>query len=277
MDATQLKPFLRWAGGKQKLLPFITKFIPKDFDCYYEPFHGGGALLLHMKPQKFIGNDLNDEIINVYNAIRYNVKGLLKVLKQFKNKKEDFYIVRSIDRSSDYNLLNSIDKAARILYLNKTCFNGLFRVNSRKQFNVSYGDRQNIDMVSADNLGAVSQFFNRSQGKIVSSDFSCVMKLVQKNDFVYLDPPYDALNGTSFTAYTEFGFDKSDQQRLKGSCDRLNQIGRRFLLSNSDTPFVRELYKNYKIETISVRRNIAAKAESRHVVGELLIRNFEAV
>lgn len=271
----QLKPFLKWAGGKRKLLPEIMKYIPQDFSCYYEPFLGGGAVFLALQPEFYVVNDLNREIINAYNAIKYNASSLISNLELFRNTEKEYYQVRALDCHPQYSSLDSLAKAARTIYLNKTCFNGLYRVNRANKFNVGYGYRKNVDIVSPDNLKAIAEYLTTADGVITAVDFEDVLKTAIPKSFVYLDPPYDVGEHNSFTAYTDQGFDKADQVRLKLACDRLNQKGVRFLLSNADTLFIRELYKDYKIETVQTRRNIAGNANCRLVVNELLIRNYD--
>ncbi|MCR8561048.1 DNA adenine methylase [Mucilaginibacter sp. BJC16-A38] len=275
MQPTQLKPFLKWAGGKRKLLPEILKYIPKNYSCYYEPFLGDGEVLLALQPNRYVVNDLNHELINAYNAVKYNVYSLIKYLELFRNTEHEFYAVRALDCHANYSAVDSLARAARIIYLNKTCFNGLYRVNRAGKFNVGYGYRKNVDVVSPDNLTAVGEYLCIADGIITSVDFEDVLKTVIKDSFVYLDPPYDTVANNSFTAYTDCGFGKDDQIRLKLACDRLNHSGIRFLLSNADTPFIRKLYQDYKIEMVQGRRNIAGNPNSRLIVNELLIRNYD--
>lgn len=272
------KPFLKWAGGKRKLLSKIQHYIPKDFSTYYEPFIGGGAVLFYLLPQKAIISDVSEELVNVYRVIKNNVDELIEDLKKHKNEKEYYYKTRALDREKGFANLSNIFKASRIIYLNKTCYNGLFRVNKNGYFNVPFGRYKNPDIVNEENLRSVSQYLNGNDIEILNADFEDALKDVKKGDFVYLDPPYHPLSETSsFTSYTNNGFNVNEQKRLKKVCDRLNKIGCKFLLSNSDSNLVMDLYKDYRetIEKVQVPRSINCKASGRGKINEVLIRNYD--
>lgn len=270
-------PVLKWAGGKRQLLPEITKHIPEQFSTYYEPFLGGGAVLFHLQPQKAVVNDVNEDLINVYLVIRDNVEELIESLKKHKNEKEYFYKIRELDRDKEkYNQLSSVEKASRIIFLNKTCYNGLFRVNSKGQFNVPFGRYKNPDIVNEATLRAVSDYFNKAKIIFKCTDFEKAVEGIKKGDFVYFDPPYDPVSDTSsFTDYNIGGFDREDQKRLKELCDRLDKRGVKFLLSNSATDFILELYKGYNITIVGANRAINSKANKRGKVDEVLVKNYE--
>jgi DNA adenine methylase len=269
------QPFVKWAGGKRQLLSEIRKFIPSGISTYFEPFVGGGAVLFDIQPKKAIINDYNSELINVYKIIKSNCQELIDDLKTYINTEEYFYQVREMDRLPDFKDLSDVKKASRIIYLNKTCFNGLFRVNSQGQFNVPFGSYKDPNFVNEFTLKAVSNYLNSSDITFLSVDFAESLKGVKKNDFVYLDPPYDPVSDiSSFTGYTLNGFDKSEQQRLKETCDLLNKKGTKFLLSNSATPYIKDLYKDYTIEIIQANRSINSIADRRGKIDEVLIRNF---
>lgn len=271
----ELKPILKWVGGKRQLLTEIKKYIPDEYNTYIEPFFGGGAVLFDIKPKKAVINDINDEIINVYKTIKDNPKELIKKLKTYKNEEDVYYEIRNLDRTDKYNTLSNIEKASRIIYLNRTCFNGLYRVNSKGQNNVPYGKYKNPTICDEKNINNISSYFNKNNVEIKNLDFEKVLELAKEGDFVYLDPPYDPLTETaSFVSYSKDGFDRKDQERLKKYCDLLTKNNVKFLLSNSSTDFIKELYKDYTIIEVNATRNISADTKGREKVKEVLIKNF---
>jgi len=269
-------PVLKWVGGKRQLLDEIDKYIPK-YTKYYEPFVGGGAVLFHSQPKKAVINDVNPELMNLYQVIKDNVEELLEDLGKHKNEADYFYDIREWDRDREkYNGLTNIEKASRMLYLNKTCYNGLFRVNRAGEFNTPFGNYKNPNIVNHITLRAVSNYFNKSDITFLNGDFEDTVKGIRKGSFVYFDPPYDPLSDSSnFTGYDKGGFDREEQKRLKRLCDTLNDRGVKFLLSNSSTDFIRDLYDGYKIEIIQARRAINSKADLRGEIDEVLVRNYE--
>lgn len=272
-----IKPFVGWAGGKSQLLPEIETEIKRagQFDTYYEPFVGGGAVLFDLLPQKAVINDYNQELINAYRTIRDDLPNLLTELSKLHNSKDDFYEIRAWDREPDYANLSKAKKAARFIYLIKTCFNSLYRVNRKGYFNTPYGRKRTIQIVDQDNLTAISQYLNDNEVAITSGDFAKVLAQVKPNSLVYLDPPYVPLTATaSFTSYTSVGFNKSDQECLAQSCQHLDRIGAKFIASNSDTELVHELYQQFNIRTVYAKRNINANGKKRGAVAEVLITNF---
>jgi DNA adenine methylase len=275
-----VQPVLKWAGGKRQLLHELNKYTPNinEITTYYEPFVGGGALLFNLQPKKAVVNDVNADLINLYMVIKDNVEELIEDLKKHKNEKDYFYEIRALDRTKKYKELSNIEKASRIIYLNKTCFNGLFRVNKAGEFNVPFGNYKNPNIVNEITLRAVSKYFNQAKIKFLNCDFEESLKGIRKGSFVYFDPPYDPVSdSSSFTGYTLDGFNKDDQRRLKKLCDRLNEKGIKFLLSNSATDFIIDLYsenKDFKIEIVNATRCINADAEKRGEINEVLIRNY---
>ncbi|MFK7933106.1 MAG: DNA adenine methylase [Saprospiraceae bacterium] len=270
-----VKPFVKWAGGKRQLLPQIEQFIPTDFGTYYEPFLGGGAVLFYLQPERCVVNDVNTEIINVYQAVKSDVDALIEILKSYKNESEFYYEIRSWDRQPKYDKMTKTERAARVIYLNKTCFNGLFRVNRQGQFNVPFGKYKKPNIINEATLRAVSEFLQKSDCQLLSTDFAKVISDATANDFVYFDPPYDPISSSSsFTGYTLNGFDKAQQERLKETCDELNQKGAKFLLSNSATDFIKDLYSDYQIEIVRAGRNINSVGTKRGKIDEVLIRNY---
>ena len=271
-------PVVKWVGGKRQLLDEITPLLPKRITCYCEPFLGGGAVLFSIQPSKAIVNDLNVDLITVYEVIRDDVEALIESLKKHENTSEYFYALRDIDRDKvSYQSLSKVEKASRLIYLNKTCFNGLFRVNSSGEFNSPFGHYKNPNIVNEPILRAVSKYFNTSNIAFYSEDFSKTLSRVHKGGFVYLDPPYDPVSDTaSFTGYNKGGFDRSEQIRLKRCCDELTQRGVKFMLSNSSTEFIKELYQEYDITIVKAKRAINADASKRGAIEEVLVRNYGA-
>jgi DNA adenine methylase len=270
-------PVVKWVGGKRQILDEITKYIPDKFSTYYEPFLGGGAVLFELQPKKAVVNDINQELMNIYEVIKENVDELIKDLKKHKNEKKYFYRIRCQDRDHEqYSRLTPVERASRIIYLNKTCYNGLFRVNKSGEFNAPFGNYKNPNIVNEDTLRAVSAYFNKANIRFTCQDFEAALKNARKGAFVYLDPPYDPVSETaSFTGYDKGGFNRDEQIRLKQVCDKLDKKGIKFLLSNSATDFIMDLYKDYKIEVIKAKRAINSKADKRGDVDEVLVMNYE--
>jgi DNA adenine methylase len=275
MDKINIKPIVKWAGGKRQLLSEIKKLVPTEIECYCEPFFGGGALFFDIQPKKALINDSNFELVNLYNVIKNNPYDLIDDLKKHKNDKEYFYDIRSIDRTDKYLTLSEVQKASRLIFLNKTCYNGLYRVNSKGQFNTPFGNYKNPNFVDEQNLLNISDYFKNNQIEIVSGDFSESLNQAKTGDFVYLDPPYDPLTkSASFASYTMLGFSRNDQIRLKLMCDELNSKGVKFLLSNSATNFIVDLYKDYVITYVKATRSINSVASGRTSIDEVLVRNY---
>lgn len=273
-----VSPILKWVGGKRQLIDVIRPLVP-NYSTYYEPFIGGGALLFELQPKKAIINDSNEELINVYNTIKNNPKELIEKLKEHKdyNCEDYFYKIRALDRNRyKYDNMSDIERAARIIYLNKTCYNGLFRVNSAGEFNSPWGRYKNPNIVNETTLLAMSKFFNKSNIVIRNGDYKEALKGIRKGSFVYLDPPYMPISSSSsFTGYTANGFGENEQIALKKKCDELDRKGIKFLLSNSSCDFIEELYKDYIIEKVAAKRTINAKPDKRGAIDEVLVRNYE--
>ncbi|MFT8705078.1 DNA adenine methylase [Bifidobacterium aquikefiricola] len=267
-----LKPILKWVGGKRQLLDEIIPRIP-ECSTYVEPFVGGGAVLLSLQPQKAIINDYNEELMNVYVCVRDHPDELLDLLKIHaqRNSSDYFYSLRSEDRKQGFAELSRVEHAARVIYLNKTCYNGLYRVNAAGQFNSPYGRYKHPAIVNEPAIRALSKYLSKNV-RLMSGDYACALKGLRKGAFVYFDPPYMPISSSSaFTGYTEGGFDFDEQLRLKEQCDVLASKGIHFLESNSDTPEIRELYKEYEILTVNATRAINSKANRRGAISEVLI------
>lgn len=277
------RPFVKWAGGKRQLLDNLEHYFPKQFGTYFEPFLGGGAVFFRLTskrlPFRTVLSDINEELIVTYRVVEKHVEELILALKDHKTKYDAdqesyFYKVRKISLP-ELSKLSEVDKAARLLFLNKTCFNGLYRVNSKGVFNVPFGRYKNPKICDENNLRAVSTALNLSEAKIFSGDFVDMTKQAEAGDFIYFDPPYHPMSSTaSFTSYTENGFDEKDQKRLSNLCIELGERGCTVLLSNSNTPEIRALYKDpekFKIKEVSAMRAINCKGNLRTGHTELII------
>lgn len=266
-------PIVKWVGGKRQLMFELLKNMPKDYNRYFEPFIGGGALFFELQPNNAYISDMNEELINLYQVVRDNVDELITDLQKHDISKEYFMEIRNIDRTEEYQNWSDIKKASRFIYLNRTCFNGMYRVNSKGEFNVPFGHYKNPRILDENNLRNCSHLLQRTE--IKQADFSEILKKVKKGDFVYFDPPYVPLNETSsFTSYTKEGFDIDMQFKLRDVCDELDSMGVKFMLSNSDTKLVNELYANYEIKKVFASRQINANADGRGKITEVLVRNY---
>jgi DNA adenine methylase len=275
-----VKPFLKWAGGKRQLLPEIRRYLPTKIQgTYYEPFIGGGAVFFDLQPMKGVINDSNLELINCYEVIRDSLEDLIAEIRKHQvNHSEDYYYeMRKWDRQKDYPQNKStIERAARIIFLNKTCYNGLFRVNSQGQFNVPFGRQNQQNLFDEAVFKAVSKYLNHNQISILNKDFESALETAKKGDFIYFDPPYDPVSNTaSFTGYDVNGFNRDEQCRLKEVVDDLNSRGCHILLSNAYTDFIADLYCDYRKIKISATRAINSKALKRGKVDEILVQNYE--
>ncbi|MGQ4544690.1 DNA adenine methylase [Dermabacteraceae bacterium P13088] len=272
-----VKPILKWVGGKRQLVDEIEKRLPKRIDYYVEPFIGGGALLFHLQPRHVRINDYNEELINVYRVVKNSPDALIRELTIHDRKNSElgsewFYHIRGLDRKCDFNDMSEISRAARIIYLNKTCYNGLFRVNSAGQLNVPYGNNRSPNIVNEIGIRALNKYFCDVDIDMRNGDFADCLTGLPKNAFVYLDPPYIPISSTSaFTGYTQGGFGYEDQVRLRDECVKLRNQGVCFLQSNSDCEEIRNLYKEFKIDTVDAKRSINSRGNRRGAVKEVLI------
>lgn len=271
-------PFVKWVGGKRQLLSSIQEVIPhniKDYK-YIEPFIGGGAVLFHLQPKIAVINDFNEELVNVYNVVRDNLEELIIDLKKHRNEPDYFYEIRGLDRKDVFQTLSNVERASRVIFLNKTCFNGLYRVNNAGEFNSPFGRYKNPNIVNEPTLRAVSKYLNSNNIVIKSGDYSKTLKEADIKSFVYLDPPYHPISESSnFTGYIQGGWTESDQVDLKKQCDILNEKGIKFLLSNSSADFIKDLYKDYRVSIVKATRAINSNASNRGEIDEVLIRNYE--
>lgn len=276
-----VSPVLKWVGGKRQLISDIEPLIPKSISTYVEPFVGGGAVLFHLQPKKAIINDYNQELMNVYQVIKDKPNELIEVLQEHKglNSEDYFYEIRSLDRSENYENMTDVEKAGRVIYLNKTCFNGLFRVNRAGFFNTPYGKYKNPSIVNEVTIKAVSNYFNSAKIKFLTGDYKEALRRLRRGAFVYFDPPYVPISSSSsFTGYTEHGFDYEKQVELRDECLKLHNRGVKFLQSNSYSPEILELYSDQKvfnIEIVQAKRSINSQADKRGEISEVLIYNYE--
>ena len=272
------KPFVKWAGGKRQIIDKLLKYAPDNFNTYYEPFVGGGALLFELQPKKAVINDYNSELMNVFECIKDEEKfsNLCNELNHHEanHSEEYYYKIRDIDRNkSKYNKMADYKKAARTIYLNKACFNGLYRVNSKNEFNVPFGKKNKVNTYDGPNLGIIHCLLNFFDIQLMSGDFEDAKKKKKKGDFVYFDPPYDSDTYT-FNSYTEDGFGKDQQKRLSDVFKELDKRGCYVMLSNHNTSLIKELYKDYNIHVIEAKRNINANGKKRGKVEEVIITNY---
>jgi len=268
------KPFLKWAGGKRQLISQMDPFFPIKFNKYIEPFVGGGAIFFYLLPKRAILMDINQELINVYNVIKNNIKELINSLKKHINEQEYYYKIRNLDRDpSIYESLTNVEKASRTIYLNRCCYNGLYRVNSKGQFNVPFGRYKNPQLCDEKNLIAVHKALKNVE--IVNASFEKCLDFAEKDDFIYFDPPYVPISSSSnFTSYTKDNFGREDQIKLLDVFKALDERGCKVMLSNSYNDFILDLYKGYKINILQAKRAINSDAKKRGEIRELLITNF---
>lgn len=276
------RPFVKWVGGKRQLAQQfrdMNLFPPDEFDpnksTYFEPFVGGGAMFFDLLPKKAVLSDLNKELVITYNVIKKDVENLILKLSSYKSKhnKEFYYKIRSQDTGK----LSDLDIVTRFIYLNKTCFNGLYRVNKSGQFNVPMNDSKNPLICDEDNLRKVSKSLKGI--KVNNQDYKNVLKKAKKGDFVYFDPPYYPVNRTSnFTSYTSESFLEKEQEELRDTFVELHNRGCFVMLSNSDTPFINNLYskidKKIKIKKVFAGRSINSKGSGRGKIKEVVVINY---
>ena len=276
-EIVSAKPFIKWVGGKRNLLSDILPLTPDNIKNYFEPFMGGAALFYNIQDKvsgDFYLSDFNDELVNCYLQVRDNIENLTKELKLYKNTKEFFEEIRSMDRMSDFKSSCRVKRAARFIYLNRTAFNGMWRVNKKNQFNVPYGKYPN------DFAPDISTLMNASNAlkevSIKEHDYAKILDSVQEGDFVYLDPPYVPISETSaFTSYTHKGFDNSLQSNLYEFCKKLDERNVNFMQSNSSADSVYKMYEEFNIFDVMANRNINSKGDGRAKVKEVLITNYK--
>lgn len=261
------RPFVKWVGGKSQLLKDLVKYVPK-FKTYHEPFVGGGALFFCLRPEKALLSDSNGELMNAFQIVKENVETLIELLSEYPNDKEFFLSLRAQNPLE----IGPILRAARFIYLNKTCFNGLYRVNKRNQFNAPFGYYKNPNICDRGVLRGASKALQGVQ--LVSTYFEISTQECKQGDFVYLDPPYLPISDTSFTSYSKKGFTLKDHETLAETFESLDKRNVKALETNSDHPWVRDRYKDFKIVEVKGRRSINSDGKGRGKISELLIMNY---
>jgi len=273
------KPFVKWAGGKRQIIDKLKMYVPDEYNTYYEPFVGGGALLFELSPKTAVINDYNEELMNVFNCIKDETK-FSKMCNELNrhemnHSEEYYYEIRNKDRDkAKFKRLADYKRGARTIYLNKACFNGLYRVNSKNEFNVPFNRKENVNTYDGQNLGIIHAYLNFNDITILNIDFEDAVKDAKKGDFIYFDPPYDSETST-FNSYTENGFGKEEQIRLAKVYKELADRGCYVMLSNHNTKLINELYKDFNIHVIEAKRNINANGNKRGKVEEVIITNYE--
>lgn len=270
----KIHPFLKWAGGKRQLLDEIKLRMPKNFNAYFEPFIGGGALFFELQPSNAYIGDINKELIHAYKIIRNNPNAIIKMIQNYDeqfNTKESYYLLREKYNQKILSNEYDVELAAIFIYLNKRCFNGLYRVNSKGEFNVPYNNKKNIKSISIDNIFNIAKLLKNTT--IYNNDFETILLNAKKGDFVFLDSPYDLISSTSFDSYTKDKFSINDHKRLAKLFKKLDEIGCYIILTNHNTELINELYKDFRIETISVKRMINSDSKNR-IGEEVIITNF---
>ena len=272
----EILPLLKWVGGKRQILGELISLMPSTYNTYCEPFLGGGALFFALHPSKAIVNDINEELINFYEVVRDDHQALLDIISEYQAKdcEEFFYEIRALDRDvENFKKTSKVVKAARTFYLNRT--NGLYRVNSKGFFNSPYGKPIYKFIIDTDRFVAMSTYLKEQDITLCSNTYEYVLDKLKKGDFVYLDPPYDRVSTTSFTSYSKYDFTQADQHRLKLACDKLNERGVKFMLSNAPTDFIVEEFKDYHQSFVSASRIVNSKVEGRGKVKEIIVRNYK--
>jgi DNA adenine methylase len=263
------KPFVKWAGGKGQLLPELVSRMPDFNGTYFEPFVGGGALFFFLRPKKAVIQDSNEELIHCFKIVREQTDGLIEELSKLKYSEEDYYRIRDLDPDA----LEPVYRAARTIYLNRTGFNGLYRVNKSGKFNVPMGRYTNPMICDEKNLRACALALKHTN--ILAEPFETVLSRAKSGDFVYFDPPYVPVSKTAnFTAYQGGGFSTNDQERLASTFITLTDKGVYAMLSNADVPWTREAYKAFRIHSVQAKRRVNSNAAARGPVGELIVTNY---
>ncbi len=267
-----LKPLIKWAGGKSRMIHHLTNNMIEINGTYYEPFIGGGALFLHLQPKKWVINDTNKQLIDLWIQIENYPVQLYEELQSIANdylnseNKKDFYLIKR-------DFFNNSPTPALLIFLNKTCFNGLYRVNKNGKFNVPWNKNENPHFPTLEHIISISTFMNRTDGEIRCVNWEEAISDIEENDFIYFDPPYYPKNSTSFTTYTKDNFTIDDQKKLASKISELKNIN--IMMSNSNVPKVFELYSSFIIQEIPLSRSINSdKAKRKKSDCELIITNW---
>jgi len=274
-----IRPFVKWVGGKRQLLKRIKERSPKNFDSYYEPFVGGGALFIELQNSKTVINDSSIELTEAYITIRDNPIELMSLLDEHENNhqkspSEYFYSIRALDRQDNWEHKTALEKTARFIYLNKSCFNGLYRVNKKGYYNTAFGKKDKINTYSRDNILIFSEYLKSGQVKIINGDFENAVKTAKKGDFIFFDPPYDIIKKDTFDRYTKDGFGVEGQRRLSDVAHKLDKRGCYVMITNHNTPLINELYFDFNIDVVSVKRTINSDASNKKGI-EVIMYNYD--
>lgn len=276
-NQVRMSPVLKWAGGKTQLLCAITELLPATYDTYYEPFIGGAALLLNIAPKKAVINDVNAQLVNLYCQIRDNTEEIISLVNDLDSRactSEIYYEMRDKYNAKLQNEELDSECAAYMIWINKHCFNGLYRVNGKGMFNVPYNNKVQGQSISEENIRNIGEYLKQNDISILCGDFETACNTVAPGDFVYFDSPYVPEGETAdFTSYTKNGFPYEEHVRLSNLFKRLDAQGTKVMLSNNDVPLVRELYSDYNIQHLDVKRMINSNA-SRRNGKEVLITNY---
>lgn len=275
----EITPFVKWVGGKRQLIEKIKNRMPRNYNKYFEPFVGGGALFMELQPSKCYINDANSELISAYKIVKSNPQDLMKLLdihenNHSKSPEEYFYEIRKMDRNANWSEVSELDKVARFIYLNKACFNGMYRVNSKGYFNVPFNKKDTVNTYFKENLINISAYLNDKEVFINNGDFEEILKYADKGDFIFFDPPYDLIKKDSFVSYTKDGFGEEGQRRLAKVAHELSSKGCFVMITNHNTPLINELYKDFNIDVVDAKRMINSDASKRTGV-ETIIYNYE--
>lgn len=277
VNKLKISPFVKWAGGKRQLLGKLEECIPESYNRYFEPFIGGGALLLDVQPERAVINDINEQLLNVYRQLKFDAEAVIKILSSFDSVECDknYYLLmrESYNKKIVEHVLDA-ECAALTIWINKHCFNGLYRVNSHGIFNVPYNNKVGGTSMSEENLRSIGYYLNKYEIEIRGGDFEAACADVHASDFVYFDPPYIPISETAnFTDYAKDGFGYDDHCRLASLFRRLDALGVKVMMSNHNVALVYQLYEGFKIKVIDVRRAINRDA-SKRVGKEVIITNY---
>ena len=276
IDIIKAKPFVKWVGGKRQLIKQFESLYPRQFNNYFEPFLWGWAVFFNIQRKKSFLSDVNEELINLYQVIKNKPKDLIKLLEEETVSKERFLEIRLWDRQENWKeKYSDIQRAMRFVYLNRTCFNGMYRVNSKWEYNVPFGKYSNPDIVQRETILNASALLNKTQAEIKLQSFEAVLQKAESWDFVYFDPPYDVLtDSANFTSYNESGFGRDMQEKLRDVFVALDKKWVNVMLSNHNTPFIREIFAWYRFEIVKAKRNINSKGNARGAVEEIVVMNY---
>ena len=275
----EFQPFLKWAGGKRQIINELTSRMPKEYNTLFEPFVGAGALFMNIKHSKLVINDINSELMNTFIQIKKNpyklIKELDKTQELHKDGQKEFYLeIRAQDREKNWNRKSKIKRASRLMYLNKYCFNGLYRVNKSGYYNVPFNGKEFVSLYNKNNIMNLSKYLRNNIVSIFSIDFEEVCSKAQKGDFIYFDPPYDVIKKDTFDSYNENGFGVNGQIRLSEVFKDLDSRGCYVMLSNHRSPLIEKLYSGFNVDIIKAKRMINSNGKGRGEIEEVIIRNY---